>query len=50
MDKTHYGSVIAPFSVQFVQPFSYAGGVPSNQPLFIVINWFILAIQQTITH
>ena len=51
VDKTHLGHVMASFSVQLLQLFSYAGGVlVIKQPtFFIVIDWCVLAIQQTNT-
>ena len=50
MGKTH-GSVIALFSVQLQQFFSYVRGVfVTNRFLRLLIDRYILAIQQIITH
>ena len=40
MDKTDHGPVIAIFSVQLQQLFSYVGGIP-NQPFFTAIDWYV---------
>ena len=51
MDKTHHGPVIALFSVQLQQLFSYVGGIPvTNHFTLLFIDRYILAIQQIITH
>ena len=51
MDKTHHGLVIAFFSLQLQQLFSYVRGilVTSHFSMFL-IDRYILAIQKIITH
>ena len=42
LDKTHYGLVITPFSVQILQYFSYAGsGLVSESPTVFLCYWLI---------
>ena len=51
MDITHHGPVIALFSVQLQQLFSYVRGVlVTNRFSRLLIDRYILAIQQIITH
>ena len=51
MDKTHHGPVIALFSVQLHQLFSYVGGIlVANHFSLLLTDRYILAIQQIITH
>ena len=51
MEKTHHGSVIALFSVQLQQTFSYTGSIAvTNHFSLLLTDRYILAIQQIITH
>ena len=51
MDKTHHGPVIALFSVQLQQLFSYVCGIlVANHFSLLLIDRYILAVQQIITH
>ena len=50
MDKTHHGPVNALFSMQLQELFQLHRLYPRNQPFFTVIDCYILAIQQVVTH
>ena len=51
MDKTHHGPVIALFSLQLQQLFSYVRGLlVTNHFSMFLIDRYIFAIQQFITH
>ena len=52
VEKTHHGPVIAPFSVLLQLFFCYIGGVLVSElpTFFTVIDSYILAIEQTVTH